>query len=223
MACDHPSMAPNHLLAAKLLILYLLARWLRAGGFSAPFLPRIESLSHPSAADRPRWRPYRRHRSCGLPPAAPDPSRSPLSPVRAPVPRTGYCGPKDRSQPSRHALELLGNCARTITVARPAGSKVFHRLRTPVPMAPQTIGEHIHRKRRKLGLPHWQLAERLGVCRAMLGSWEANHYQSEGGVRERIVAWLGFDPRQREDQTQQQAKTQASAGYLLRRRKYRNT
>lgn len=96
------------------------------------------------------------------------------------------------------ALELLGNCERKITVGRPRWCKVFHRVRTSVPTEPKTIGEHVHVKRKALGLHQWQLCKILDVWRATLGSWEANHYQPEGRVRERVVAWLGFDPRAKE-------------------------
>jgi len=45
---------------------------------------------------------------------------------------------------------------------------------------------------------HWsfrgQVARLLGVWRATLGSWEANHYEPTGSVRARVIAWLGFDP-----------------------------
>ena len=63
-----------------------------------------------------------------------------------------------------------------------------------MPTDPKTIGEHVHKKRKELGLQQWQLALLLGVWRATLGSWEANHYQPEGKVRDKVIAWLGFDP-----------------------------
>jgi len=95
-------------------------------------------------------------------------------------------------------LELLGICERQIVFGRPAWSKVNRRLQTPAPAEPKTIGEHIHKKRKKLVLQQWQLAKQLGVWRATLGSWEANHYVPEGEVRDRVVAWLGFDPQRAE-------------------------
>jgi DNA-binding XRE family transcriptional regulator len=102
--------------------------------------------------------------------------------------------PLQPSQQYQCLSQLLGICDRRIVVARPAWSKVFHRLRTPVPVEPKTIGEHVHKKRKELALQQWQLAQQLGVWRATLGSWEANHYGPEGKVRARVVAWLGFDP-----------------------------
>jgi len=47
-------------------------------------------------------------------------------------------------------------------------------MRTPLPAEPKTFGEHVHRRRKELGLYQWQLAKTLGVWRATLGSWEAN-------------------------------------------------
>jgi DNA-binding transcriptional regulator YiaG len=67
-------------------------------------------------------------------------------------------------------------------------------VRTVVLTTPTTIGEHVHKKRKELELHQWQLAKTLGVWRSTLGSWEANHYQPEGRVRDRVIAWLGFDP-----------------------------
>ena len=97
----------------------------------------------------------------------------------------------------QRTLELLGNCARQFTVPRPAWCKVFHRVRTALPVEPKTIGEHVHRKRKELGLHQWQLTKLLKVVRSTLGSWEANHFQPEGSARERVITWLGFDPKLR--------------------------
>ena len=60
-------------------------------------------------------------------------------------------------------------------------------------MEPRTIGEHVHKRQRELGLHQWQLARMLGVWRSTLGRWEAGHYQPEGNVRRRVIEWLGFD------------------------------
>ena len=49
-SCDGFSLAPNQLLAAKLLALYWLERRARSG-FEAPFLPFFEALAHPALAD----------------------------------------------------------------------------------------------------------------------------------------------------------------------------
>jgi DNA-binding XRE family transcriptional regulator len=80
----------------------------------------------------------------------------------------------------------------------------IHRIRTPVPEDPKTIGEHVHKKRKTLGLHQWQLSQLLGVWRSTLGSWEANHYEPLSGVRTRVIAWLGFDPQPENHKTQQQ-------------------
>jgi len=64
-----------------------------------------------------------------------------------------------------------------------------------MPTLPKTIGEHVHRKRIEAGLTQAQLARQLGVWRATLGSWEANHYQPLGKVRDLVIAWLAFNPQ----------------------------
>ena len=114
---------------------------------------------------------------------------------------------KDERRPHRarllcqqEALELLAFCDRKITVARPGWCKVFHRVRTLVPTAHSTIGEHVHKKRKQLRLHQWELANMLGVWGSTLGSWEANRYQPEGRVRDRVIVWLGFDRHGKNDE-----------------------
>jgi len=87
----------------------------------------------------------------------------------------------------------LGNDARTIKVRR-GDFDDSRRTRTLRPIEPKTIGEHVHKKRIDEGLTQGQVASLLGIWRATLGAWEANHYEPTGKVRARVVAWLGFDP-----------------------------
>ena len=91
--------------------------------------------------------------------------------------------------------ELWGICESRIHIRRPAWCRVSHLARTPLPKVPRTLGEHVHAKRKELGLRQWQLALILGVCHSAPGNWEANHCEPQRRVRERVVAWLGFDPR----------------------------
>jgi DNA-binding XRE family transcriptional regulator len=92
------------------------------------------------------------------------------------------------------ALELLGICERHVVVVLPADSTSNRRVRTPLPLSPKTLGDHVLGRRKDLGLRQGQLARLLGVWRATLGSWEGNHYEPTGSVRARVIAWLGFDP-----------------------------
>ena len=92
-------------------------------------------------------------------------------------------------------LELLGICDRRIRAERTDLTKCAKRVYTAVPADPQTIGQHIHRRRVDEGLTQKQLAARWSIWRATLGSWEADHYEPEGRKRAKVVAWLGFDPR----------------------------
>ncbi|HTQ31167.1 MAG TPA: helix-turn-helix domain-containing protein [Opitutaceae bacterium] len=112
------------------------------------------------------------------------------------------------------ASQLLDICDRKIVVARPAWSKIYHRVRTPLIANPKTIGEHVHKKRKELGLQQWQLAKLLGVWRSTLGSWESNHYQPEGKARQRVIAWLGFDPAGQISSTQQLSRPSILVGHL---------
>jgi DNA-binding XRE family transcriptional regulator len=92
-------------------------------------------------------------------------------------------------------LELLGIRERQVRHTRSDQTRLYKRIRTPVPKSPTTLGQHIHRKRLNERLIQRQLADQLGVLRATLGAWEADHYQPEGKIRAKITAWLGFDPR----------------------------
>ena len=70
-----------------------------------------------------------------------------------------------------------------------------HLVRTRLAKVPRTLGEHILAKRKELGLRQWQLARTLEVCDSALGNWETNQCEPQGRVRERVIVWLGFDPR----------------------------
>lgn len=95
----------------------------------------------------------------------------------------------------QRSLELLGIRDRQIAVHIDDETRRRKRVRTPLPAAPKTLGEHIFRKRVDEGLTQKQLAARWGIWRATLCSWEANFYEPEGRKRAKVVEWLGFDPR----------------------------
>lgn len=61
-------------------------------------------------------------------------------------------------------------------------------------MAPTTLGEHLLKRRRELGLYQQQVAERLGVDASTLTGWEK--YGHEPSIRHwpAIIAFLGCDP-----------------------------
>ncbi len=92
--------------------------------------------------------------------------------------------------------ELLGICERKIMVKRPVWCRVASIVRSPLPTDPKTIGEHLHKRRAELGLTQRQVANQMGVWLATLVCWEGNRHQPTSKARARIVAWLGFDPRQ---------------------------
>jgi len=94
---------------------------------------------------------------------------------------------------ARVSLELLGNCGRRIAVRRTDAGKAKGCIKTKLPQAPRTIGEHIHAKRVFLGLRQGDVAQMFGVRPNTVGSWEANHFSPMSRTREKVVAWLGFD------------------------------
>jgi len=89
-------------------------------------------------------------------------------------------------------LELLGICERTIHARRVDGPRLRRRIRTTLVEAPRTLGQHIHRRRVDAGLRQWELAAQWGVCRSMIGAWEADHYQPQGEMRAKVAAFVGF-------------------------------
>lgn len=62
------------------------------------------------------------------------------------------------------------------------------------PEAPQSLGEHLRRRRMELGLRKVDLAEQFGVDAATIHNWEEG--QTSPGVRlmSRIIAFIGRDP-----------------------------
>lgn len=93
----------------------------------------------------------------------------------------------------RHHCELLACCERQITAKRPVWRRASHLVRTPLPTAPKTLGEHLHKKRKALGLTQRQLAQLLMVSQPTLAGWEADQ---PSPTHARVIAWLGFDPQQ---------------------------
>ena len=94
-----------------------------------------------------------------------------------------------RLNPTRGSVQVPGTPA----------ADPFHHFFPQRPASADADEDHrltYAREKEKLGMHQWQLAKILGVWRSTLGSWEANHYQPESKVRDRVVALLGFDPRQ---------------------------
>lgn len=60
--------------------------------------------------------------------------------------------------------------------------------------APQTLGEHIRRRRLELGLSQRIAAGQLGANSWTVLNWEKNRTKPSIGAMPRILAWLGYDP-----------------------------
>jgi transcriptional regulator with XRE-family HTH domain len=62
------------------------------------------------------------------------------------------------------------------------------------PQAPRTVGEHLLKRRRDLGLTQVQVAEALGVNVSTVTIWEKNRGEPSGGHLAGILGFLGYDP-----------------------------
>ncbi len=91
----------------------------------------------------------------------------------------------------------MGIGQRTIRHRRSSDSPHFRQLRR-YPAQPQTLGEHLRKKRIDLSLSMTQLAELLGLgmTDSAVEKWEKNQNRPTPAHRSRIVQFLGFDPEE---------------------------
>ncbi|HXR46800.1 MAG TPA: helix-turn-helix transcriptional regulator [Candidatus Limnocylindrales bacterium] len=61
---------------------------------------------------------------------------------------------------------------------------------------PETLGEHLKRRRLEVHLIQSQLAKRLGVHRVSVQNWERNIYQPATELMPKIIEFSGYDPQQ---------------------------
>lgn len=66
--------------------------------------------------------------------------------------------------------------------------------KTAVALVPKTLGDHLKCKRLERNLSQKQVAAILGVRDTVVGFWEANFYTLPAERRERVIAFLGYDP-----------------------------
>jgi len=64
----------------------------------------------------------------------------------------------------------------------------------PVSKQPQTIGEHLRKKRFDLGIRQSQAAKRLGVSERTLSLWECDRVYPTWPQQPKVTAFLGYDP-----------------------------
>ena len=63
------------------------------------------------------------------------------------------------------------------------------------PKEPRTLGEHLLKRRRDLGLSQVQVAKALGVNAGTVITWEKNRQEPSGRRLVGIIRFLGYDPR----------------------------
>jgi transcriptional regulator with XRE-family HTH domain len=59
---------------------------------------------------------------------------------------------------------------------------------------PQTLGEHLKKRRRELGLLQREAAERMGISRDTYVNWERGKTEPVSAQFRPVVAFLGYDP-----------------------------
>jgi len=64
----------------------------------------------------------------------------------------------------------------------------------PVSKQPQTIGEHLRKKRFDLGIRQSEVAQRLGVSDRTLSLWECDRVYPAWSQQPKVTAFLGYNP-----------------------------
>jgi len=59
---------------------------------------------------------------------------------------------------------------------------------------PKTLGDHLKKRRRELGLLQREAAERIGIGRETYSNWETGKTQPVAAQFRPVVAFLGYDP-----------------------------
>jgi len=88
---------------------------------------------------------------------------------------------------------MLPFCDRIVNVPRKDISPVWTRS-FPVSKQPQTIGQHLKKKRFELGIRQIEAARKLGVSNRTLSLWECDRVPPVWANQPRIVTYLGYDP-----------------------------
>ena len=88
---------------------------------------------------------------------------------------------------------MLPFCKRTVSVPRKDISPVWTRS-FPVSKQPETLGQHLRKKRFDSGLRQAEVAKRLDVSDRTLSVWECDRTYPSWEYWPRIVSYLGYDP-----------------------------
>ena len=83
-------------------------------------------------------------------------------------------------------IAALPFCHVTLTTRTPEAKALLQ--------PPQTLGEHLNRRRRDLGLTQRQAADRLAVCVATYASWESGEFNPSIRLYPSVCGFLGSWP-----------------------------
>jgi len=59
---------------------------------------------------------------------------------------------------------------------------------------PQTVGEHLRKKRFESGLRQFEVARKLGISERTLGLWECDEVYLRWEYHPVLIEYLGYDP-----------------------------
>jgi len=88
---------------------------------------------------------------------------------------------------------MLPLCERSTSVSR-TGTPKFWRHSYPIGKQPNTIGEHLRKKRFELGLKQSQAAREMQVSKLTLSLWETDKVYPKWAQQPKITTFLGYDP-----------------------------
>jgi transcriptional regulator with XRE-family HTH domain len=88
---------------------------------------------------------------------------------------------------------MLPICKRTVSVPRKDISPVWTRS-FPISKQPETLGQHLRKKRFDSGLRQTEVARRLDISNRTLSCWECDRIYPTWEYWPRIIGYLGYDP-----------------------------
>jgi transcriptional regulator with XRE-family HTH domain len=88
---------------------------------------------------------------------------------------------------------MLPFCDRTISIARKDVAPVWTRS-FPVSKQPKSIGEHLRKRRFRIGIRQSEAAQRLGISERTLSLWECDEVYPAWPQQPALIDYLGYDP-----------------------------
>jgi DNA-binding XRE family transcriptional regulator len=87
---------------------------------------------------------------------------------------------------------MLPFCDRRVSVPRKDVAPVWTRS-FPISKEPNTLGEHLKKKRFGMGIRQEQAAQMLDVSARTLSLWECDRLLPAATYHARIIAYMGYD------------------------------